>query len=387
MKAVNPYRPGAGQMPIYLAGRETELEEINSIFDTLIAGVATRSVIYSGLRGVGKTVLLNILEENAEDKKIFCRHIEVEENRDFVLQIVTCMQIYLRENSSLDKVKEVIEKLLDDIKALVVTYNPNTTSFSLSIQEKQLYQGADYGQMFTELFESIGKVAKKISKPICFFVDEIQYMKQKDLELLIAAIHRSNQLGYPIMIVGAGLPKIYKMLSEVKSYSERLFDYREIDSLSYDEARDAIVKPGEKFGFFYNNKAVDKIIEITKGYPFFIQQFCGIVYNEISHKVTDYDVEIMQEKYYEILDLGFYKVRYSRCSEMEKRFIRAMVNCNELPCTISNVAHNMNKSVTSVSTFRAQLINKGIIYSTKRSELDFTAPGFGDFIIRTEHEI
>lgn len=386
MKLFNPYRPGAGQMPVYLAGREEEIKEINTIFSVLMTGMNTRSIIYSGLRGVGKTVLLNKLEEDAEDKGIFCKHIEIEENRDFIMQLVTCIQIYLRENSAIEKVKEFTVKLLDDIKALVVTYNPNTTAFSLSVQEKQLYQTADYGQMLSELFENVGKLAKKVNKPICFFIDEIQYMNPRDLELLIAVIHRSNQLGHPIMMIGAGLPKIYKMLSDIKSYSERLFAYREMDSLSYEDAKAAIIKPGESVNLEYKEEAIKKIFDITKGYPFFIQQFCAVIYDEKEGLVNDYDVEIYQKIYYELLDSGFYKVRYARCSEKERIFIKAMVDCGELPCTIANVAKNMNATVSSISTYRAQLINKGIIYATKRSELDFTAPEFDKFILRLGEE-
>lgn len=124
------------------------------------------------------------------------------------------------------------------------------------------------------MFTSVGEIAKKTETPICFFIDEIQYMKQEELGALIAALHRSNQLGYPIMIVGAGLPKIYKMLSEEKSYSERLFIYKEIGSLSVEQSKKAIEIPAEQFEVSYTPEAVEKIISITKGYPFFIQQMC-----------------------------------------------------------------------------------------------------------------
>lgn len=210
-------------------------------------------------------------------------------------------------------------------------------------------------------------------------------MKQEELGALIAALHRSNQLGYPIMIVGAGLPKIYKMLSEEKSYSERLFIYKEIGSLSVEQSKKAIEIPAEQFEVSYTPEAVEKIISITKGYPFFIQQMCQIVYQNTDSKMIDTcNVEAVLDEFFEAMDNGFFKVRYERCAESDKKFVFAMVRCGELPCTISNVAQNLNKDVTAISTTRAQLINKGIIYPIRYKELDFTVPEFSGFIQRLD---
>ena len=186
------------------------------------------------------------------------------------------------------------------------------------------------------------------------------------------------------MIVGAGLPKIYKMLSEEKSYSERLFMYKEIGSLNDAQAKQAITKPLEKFHVSYDSKAIQKIIKYTKGYPFFIQQMCQIVYNGTNaNLITETDVDNSTIEFFHVLDTGFFKVRYERCSERDKKFIFAMVACDTLPCTIANVAKNLNKSVNSISPTRAQLINKGIIYPVRYKELDFTVPEFDGFIKKT----
>ena len=210
-------------------------------------------------------------------------------------------------------------------------------------------------------------------------------MKAEELGALIAALHRSNQLGYPIMIIGAGLPKIYKMLSDEKTYAERLFVYQEIGSLTPEQAKKAIEVPAKKVGITYTPDAVNKIIEITKGYPFFIQQLCQIVYQDYSDEIiTLDDVSLIIDDFFRTLDNGFFKVRYERCAESDKKFIFAMVKCGELPCTISNVAKNLNKSVTAISTTRAQLINKGIIYPIRYKELDFTVPEFSGFIKRLD---
>lgn len=199
------------------------------------------------------------------------------------------------------------------------------------------------------------------------------------------ANHRTNQLGYPIMIIAAGLPKIYSMLSSEKSYSERVFIYKEIDSLEREQAIKAIEMPIKQFNVKYSDKAINKIIEVTEGYPFFIQQLCQIVFQNVDSKViSDIDVENNLEEFFGKLDTGFFKLRYERCSAAEKKFIFAMVKCGELPCTIANIAEIMKKSINSISTARAQLINKGIIYPVKYRELDFTVPQFSGFIHRLE---
>lgn len=385
MFKINPYRPGAGLMPTYLAGRDEDIRNVNQMLEALKLNIPVQSVIFSGLRGVGKTVLINRLQEIAEEKGIFCRHIEIESSNDFVSQIAACSQAFLRKVSAKEKFKHLIQKPLDAIKSLAVSFDPNENTFSFSLQERELYTSNSLTQSLTEVFVTIGETAYKTEIPICFFVDEIQYVKQNELGSLIAALHRVNQLGYPIMMIGAGLPKIYKMLSEEKSYSERLFLYKEIGSLSKEQSVQAILEPVKKFGISYTEQAMDEIIRITKGYPFFLQQMCQIVYKNTDEQViSDVDVKSNVDNFFKLLDTGFFKSRYERCAERDKKFVFAMVQCGDLPCTISNVAKNLKKSVGSISTTRAQLISKGIIYSVRYKELDFTVPEFSGFIQRLE---
>ena len=385
MYKVNPYRPGAGLMPTYLAGREEDIQNLEQMFDALTMNIPTQSIIFSGLRGVGKTVLINRLQKIAEDKDIFCRHIEVEERNDFISLIATCAQAFLRKVSTKEKFKNLIQKPLDAIKSLVVSFDPNDNTFSLSLQEKELYKSTNLTQSLTEVFTTIGETAYKSSTPICFFIDEIQYMKPRELGSLIAALHRTNQLGYPVMVVGAGLPKIYKMLSDEKSYSERLFLYKEIGSLNEEQSRNAIVIPASKFGVSFSEGAIEKIISLTKGYPFFIQQMCQVVYKNTDEKeIKSAHVEENTDEFFQTLDIGFFKVRYERCADSDKKFIFAMVKCGELPCAISNIAKTLHKNVSQISTTRAQLINKGIIFPIRYKELDFTVPEFSGFIQRLE---
>ena len=385
MFKANPYRPGAGLMPMYIAGRDEDIQHVEQMFDALKMNIPMQSIIFSGLRGVGKTVLINKLQTIAESKDIFCKHIEVEEKNDFISQLAECTQVFLRKVSAKENFKHLIKKPLDAIKSLVVSFNPEDTTFSLSMQERELYISKNLTQSLTEVFTSVGETALKTETQICFFIDEIQYMKQEQLGSLIAALHRSNQLGYPIMIIGAGLPKIYKMLSDEKSYSERLFLYKEVGSLTTDQAKKAIEEPAKRCNVTYTEDAIQAIIKVTKGYPFFIQQLCQIVFNNTSKEIIDkIDVDNNIDEFLKTLDGGFFKSRYERCSEKDKKFIFAMVKCGELPCTISNVAHNLEKDVSSISTIRAQLINKGIIYPVRYKELDFTVPEFSGYIQRLD---
>lgn len=311
MFKINPYRPGAGVRPQYLAGRDEDIENVTNMFTALTLNIPTQSVIFSGLRGVGKTVLINRLQEIAEEKNIFCKHIEVAERNDFISQIATCSQAFLRQISVKEKFKNLIKKPLDAIKSLVVSFDPNDNTFSLSLEEKDLYKTNNLTQSLTDVFTSLGEAAAKAEIPICFFIDEIQYIKSENLGALIAAIHRTNQLGYPIMIIAAGLPKIYSMLSSEKSYSERLFIYKEIDSLEREQAIKAIEMPIKQFNVKYSDKAINKIIEVTEGYPFFIQQLCQIVFQNVDSKViSDIDVENNLEEFFGKLDTGFFKLRY-----------------------------------------------------------------------------
>lgn len=385
MFKINPYRPGAGLMPTYLAGRDEDIQTVEQMFIALTMNIPTQSIIFSGLRGVGKTVLINKLQKIAEDKDIFCKHIEVEDRDDFISQIVSCSQSFLRKVSAKEKFKHLIQKPLDALKALTVSFDPNDSTFSMSLQERELYTSTNLTQSLTDVFTTIGETAYKSETPICFFIDEIQYMKAKELGSLIAALHRSNQLGYPVMMIGAGLPKIYKMLSDEKSYSERLFFYKEIGALTDEQSKNAIIMPAQKFGVTYSEDAVEEIISVTKGYPFFIQQMCQIVYQNTDEKrIEQKHVEDNMNDFLKTLDTGFFKVRYERCADSDKKFVFAMVKCGDLPCTISNVAHNLHKSVNSISTTRAQLIGKGIIYPIRYKELDFTVPEFDKYVMRLD---
>ena len=361
MKYANPYTPGAGFMPGHIAGRKESLERAEKYLNTIVLGYPQQSVIYYGLRGVGKTVLLNAIECKTDDMPVLMGHIEIAEKKNFTQQITNYSKKFIHKMSFKETAKDFVSKVTGDLS-----------------------------DDLTDLFVTMGKMADKTGYAICFFVDEIQYMKDEEIGALVNAIHRCNQLRLPLMIFGAGLPKILKTLGKVKSYSERLFRFEEIDALSDEDAREAIVKPAEPLEGSYTDEALKRIIQETQGYPYFIQELCSAIWEELAPEQTVIDIDDVEHaivKFYENLDLGFYKLRYDRCTHKEKIFIFAMAKCKKLPCSISNVAKMMESEVASISPYRAQLINKSVIYATGYAEIDFTVPGFDRFLKRVNPEL
>lgn len=381
----SPYTPGAGSMPSYLAGREKNIQLAERRIEALQHGYPQSSIIYYGLRGVGKTVLLNTIEQSAENLNVLYKHIEVRERGSFLEDIVSAITSIVNQLSVKSNVAALAKRAIYLIRSLILTYNFENKTLSAGFNNDESYYSAsgNLSMDLTDLFEIVGKIAKKSDTPICLFIDEIQYADDKSLEALITAIHRSNQLRLPIMIFGAGLPKILKTLGEIKTYTERLFMFEEIGSLKGEDAVYAITEPAKEFQITYQEDAIKEILSLTDGYPYFIQQLCNTVWDFLEGNIIT--KELVQKSFpksLELLDKGFFRVRYDRCTSLEQEFISAMVDCDKLPCTISNVAKIMKRDVKSISPTRASLIGKGLIYATGYGEIDFTVPQFDLFIRR-----
>lgn len=389
MKYASPYTPGAGTMPPYLAGRDELLCNADKYLVSMQKGYPQQSVIYFGLRGVGKTVLLNAIEEKADEMDLLYAHIEIAEKRSFIRQIANSSKKILHRMSAVESAKDFARKALGILQAFNLTYNPEDQTFSAGLNEPSAYVTTGIlSDDLTDMFVTMGRTAAKAGEVICFFVDEIQYMKDDEMEALVNALHRVNQLRLPIIMFGAGLPKVLRILGEVKSYAERLFKFIPVAALSDEDAREAIVQPAASLDVMYQEAAVQEIIRWTKGYPFFIQELCTTIWEYTEKEIIEKeDVERVIPTFLGHLDESFFKVRFERCTKKEHDFLFAMVKCGELPCTISNVAHFMKKSVSSISPVRAQLINKGIIFSTGRGEVDFTVPLFDEYLKRINPEL
>lgn len=389
MRYASPYTPGAGTKPPYLAGRQSVLEDADKSLRSAVHGYPQKSVIYYGLRGVGKTVLLNEIEDIADELDILYAHIEIAEKGSFLRQIAIASNKILHRLSFAEAAKEMGRKALGFLQAFNLTYNPEDQTLTAGMSEPSAYVVTKIlSEDLTELFITMGKTAQKAGKVVCFFIDEIQYMKEDEMEALINALHRVNQRGLPIILYGAGLPKILSILGDVKSYAERLFKYESIAELSNEDVYKAVVEPAKRLNVSYTEEAVAEIRKWSRGYPYFVQELCNTVWeNTDTEGIGLSDVNKVVPIFLSHLDESFFKMRYERCTKKEHDFLFAMVRCGELPCTISNVAQFMKKKVNSISPIRAQLISKGIIYSTGHGEIDFTVPLFDEYLKRINPEL
>lgn len=383
----NPYTPGAGVTPRYLAGRDDIINRAALQMEAVQEGYQTRSVVYYGLRGVGKTVILNKLEEIADNRGFLKKHIEVKEASNFIAALSYACGGFVKNLSLKENIADKAGKLWAVLRSFNATWNPDDNTFKFEMNdhmsEPAMAGTGDFANDFTELLVTLGTYAKQSGTAICFLIDEIQYAKESELEAMITATHRISQLGLPIIFFCAGLPKILKVMGDAKSYTERLYEFVKIDSLSREDAIHAIKVPASELGVSFSDDAIDRILAITNGYPYFIQEVCGAIWDVCDSRNIDIDsVKQSEQEANKRLDSGFFQVRYDRCTAKEKEFIIAMAKCEHLPCEISNVAAIMERSVQSISIYRSKLINKGLIYATGRGMLDFTVPNFEDFINR-----
>ncbi|HJG37632.1 ATP-binding protein [Enorma phocaeensis] len=385
----NPYTPGAGVMPRYLAGRSDLVDSARQRLQAVSEGYQARSVIYYGLRGVGKTVLLNAVEEEADKLEVLCRHIEVKEDGDLTKTLASAANAFVVSLSAFQAAKNWLSRLASVAKSFSATWNPADNTLSLGLNDAALIAATagtgDLSNDLTQLLVELGKCARQCRKTICFCIDDVQYARKEELGAVMTALHRASQLNLPIIFFCAGLPRILKDVGDVKSYSERLFEFIEVDSLNTKASAEAIVEPAKPFGVEYDEDAVVLIIQETAGYPYFIQEMCATIWERSDgRRVTADDVAANIDETNRRLDKGFFLVRYNRCTTREQEFLQAMASCGELPCTIANVAKAMGRKVTAISPFRAKLINKGLIYATGRGEIDFTVPRFDAFLKRVQ---
>ncbi|MEN6412913.1 MAG: AAA family ATPase [Veillonellales bacterium] len=384
---INPYTPGAGLVPNYLAGRDDTIAEATEVIAYVAHGYPARSIVYYGLRGVGKTVLLNKIEDIADDNDVLYEHIEVSEHSSFKIAISLHIQKLIKQMSVKEQAKGYVQKAMGILKAFKITYSPEgEVSIGLNEDVAAAVGISDTGNFvndLTELFVSMGTLAKNSDSSVCLFIDEMQFLKDDEFEALITALHRVNQKGLPVTLFAAGLPKIAKIAGDIKSYAERLFSFVSIDSLTQAAAKLALVEPAKKVGVTFTEKAIDEILRITEGYPYFLQEYGKQVWNFINDKEIDITaVKAAYPIFEKSLDDSFFKVRYDRATPREKEFMLAMVECGDLPCTIAEIADKMHAKVQKISPLRAQLIYKGFIYATSYGEVDFTVPQFNRYLKR-----
>lgn len=386
MIRINPYRPGAGMIPAYLAGRQHIIDEATTLLETISIGFPARSVVYYGLRGVGKTVLLNHMESVADELGVVSEYMEVRERSGSFQQDVALYTYKLINKLSVkENISNHLKKALSVLKAFAVKYACGEVSVEISVEPAKGI--ADTGVLSNDLMEvllALGNIAKAEQKGVVLFIDEIQGLTDAELESLMMAIHRSNQRGLPLIIMAAGLPKIAKLAGDVKSYAERLFSFISIGTLGKEDAEKALQEPASRFGVTYAPQALTKILDVTEGYPYFLQEYGKWAWESRKQvdTITADDVAQAYTAFAQSLDESFFKVRHDRATPRELEFMIAMVKCNALPCSTKDIAHVMGESVQKISPLRAQLIHKGFIYAAQRGAVDFTGPQFNLYLKR-----
>jgi len=383
----NPFSPGAGSPPPELAGRDPVLEQARILLGRVKQKRPDKSMLLTGLRGVGKTVLLNEIERLATAARYRTISIEAHEDKALGPLIVPHLRRLLFDLDRIagvgDKVKRGLAVLRSFVGTLKITVHD--VSFGLDIQpEKGTADSGDLGIDLPYLFAAIGEAAEDRKSAVAIFVDEIQYFSQKELGALIMAMHKVQQKQLPLVLLGAGLPILPGLAGESKSYAERLFSFPDVGALSATDAAKALRDPAKAVGVEFRATALDEIFRLTKGYPYFVQEWGYQAWNlAVSSPITKQIVQDATATVIPRLDQNFFRVRYDRLTPGEKNFLRAMAELGPGANRTGDIADMLKVKVTSLGPVRAKLIKKGMIYSPAHGDLAFTVPLFDEFMIRT----
>lgn len=380
----NPYVPGAGTPPPELAGRHEVLERAEISLTRIQRRRPSKSLIVVGLRGVGKTVLLVRFQSLATHQGYQSALIEAHEGKSLPELVVPPLRKILFGMSLTaaagDKGRRALRALRSFMGSVKVTWN----DMELGIEPVPgLADSGDLEVDLSDLFVAVGEAAAEKGTAVALCIDEMQYLSTKEFSALIMAVHKVSQNNLPLVVVGAGLPQILALAGESKSYAERLFDYPKVGALNPLDAESAIVTPARAMGVEYNTEAVAKIVSVTKGYPYFLQQWGYEVWN-IADKspITIQDVEKATGAAVSALDESFFRVRFDRCTPSEKRYMRALADLGEGTKRSGDVAERLGLKVTSIGPTRSKLITKGMIYSPQHGETAFTVPLFDEYMRR-----
>lgn len=382
----NPYAPGAGSPPPELAGRDELRWNVGISLQRVLERRPTKSVLMVGLRGVGKTVLLEALREDAERHGMQTIRIESPEERSLPAMLAPQLRQGLLRLSRIDAAKSLANRGLAALagfaSALKVKYQDITVGLDFS-PEPGLADNGDLESDLQALLEVVGEAAAKAKTALGMFVDELQYVEEEQLAALITALHRISQRSLPVVLVGAGLPQLRGKMGRAKSYAERLFEFPEIGPLPPPAARDAIEKPALQQGVLFEPGVLDRIVEATHGYPYFLQEWGKHVWDTAPRSpITLQDVERASASAIAALDESFFRVRFDRLTPSEKRYLRAMAELGKGPHRSGDIAGVLGREVTSLGPTRSSLISKGMIWSPEHGDTAFTVPMFDEFMRR-----
>jgi hypothetical protein len=382
----NPYTPNAGAQPPALVGRDEELRAFEVLLARLLRGHTEQSMLVTGLRGVGKTVLLTRFQELAREGGWTTVEAEITKNSEFGERMANLARRALLQLAPRDRWKGRAARAAAVLRSFQVTLRPDgsvTAGFDVDPAEG-LADSGHLDEDLTDVFIALGEAAQEHGSGVVFLIDEVQFLDAPQFEALIAAIHKTVQRQLPITLVGAGLPQLPRLAGEAKSYAERLFKFPQIGPLSDDQARAALAEPAKLLGVDFEPDALGAVVEFTEGYPYFLQEYGNALWNQVDEPlVTAADVSLSQPTVEAKLDGGFFRVRVERTSELEQRYLRAMAELGSEPQRAKDVAALLGRASEQLAPTRARLIEKGLLYTPGRGLAAFTVPQFDRFMRRT----
>jgi len=389
----NPYAPGAGQRPPELAGRDRELEVFEVVLERVARGRPERSLVLTGLRGVGKTVLLNTLRSEAIGRLWGTGKIEARPDQPMRRPLSAALHMAVRELAPRHRAPDRIDEFLGVLKAFALRANAPggklRDRWQPGIDVPAANGRADSGDIeidLVELFTDAASIATDVGTGIALFIDEMQDLSPEDISALCAACHELSQIGAPLIVVGAGLPHLPASLSAAKSYSERLFRYQRIDRLDRISADQALCAPASREQVEYEAKALDALYEASGGYPYFVQAYGKATWDHApGTPITAADVRVAAPEAEAELAVGFFGSRYERATPAEREYMRAMASLSAVDTEgeavpTAEVARTLERRPASLSPARDALIKKGLIYSGERGTVAFTVPHFGRYL-------
>lgn len=383
----NPFAPGAGTPPPELAGRDELLAALHIALARIRRGLHAKSVLLIGLRGVGKTVLLDRMREEAEAAGLQTVRLEAPEGRSLPALLAPQLRMGLlrisRNAMSKDLAQRALRALAGFARSLKVKFRDIEVGIDFE-PEPGLADNGDLEQDLPALFEAVGAAAQQAETAFVLFIDELQYVEELQLAALVTALHRCAQRRLPVVLVGAGLPQLRGQMGRAKSYAERLFDFAEIGPLPDDAAAVAIAKPVRAQGVAIDDEAVRRIVAETHGYPYFLQEWGKHAWDlALASPITVRDVEEASVHAVAALDESFFRVRLERLTPGERRYLRAMAELGPGPHRSGDIANVLAKKVTALGPTRNNLIAKGMIWSPGHGDTGFSVPLFDEFLRRT----
>lgn len=382
--ALNPFAPGAGTQPPELTGRTENLEHARVALERIKNGRLSRSSLLIGLRGVGKTVLLNRIQKMATDSGYYSVLIESPDDTSLAELLAPYLRQILLQIDLVQGAKDKMRKALAALRAFASTFKVQIGDIGVGVTAASgTADSGTFEKDLTDLLVSIGEAAQESSSAVAIFIDELQYVDHKELGALIAGIHRIGQMNLPFVLFGAGLPQLAGLTGKAKTYAERLFEFQEIGPLKDADARAAIREPIERAGAFINEDALTELIVSTQGYPYFLQEWGLHAWNHATTtRITIEDVREAEKAAIIALDQSFFRVRFDRLTKGEKEYLRAMADLGSGPHRSGDIANRLKRSVDSVAPTRANAIAKGMIYSPSYGDNAFTVPKFDEYMRR-----